>query len=75
MWRHVWYNLPYPRRYPITALVLADRSNACQTYETILELDKVALPEGLSMEILLRDPNYNLKTPILVDPRLKYIGI
>ena len=41
----------------------------------MLELDKVALPEGLSMEILHRDPNYNLKNPILVDPRLKYIDI
>ena len=41
----------------------------------MLELDKVALPEGLSMEILHRDPNYNLKNPIPVDPRLKYIDI
>ncbi len=48
---------------------------ACQTYETMLKLDKVVLPEGLSMEILHRDPNYNLKTPIPVDHRLKYIAI
>ena len=41
----------------------------------MLKLDKVVLPEGLSMEILHRDPNYSLKTPIPVDHRLKYIAI
>ncbi len=35
----------------------------------------VVLPEGLSMEILYRNPNYNLKSHILVDHRLKYIAI
>ncbi len=41
----------------------------------MLELDKVALPYGLSREILHGDPNYNKKNPIPVDPRLKYIDI